>query len=142
MEKKKLLAYVCVYLMTLTLNVFNFSCREPADAKEWPPYTLKDKKYISLSSPSSSIQENMLPEKMAFWNSFVPTLAKPEPTMMPVQPPTAPLTPATLAPTGEKQAIADKGEILPCGLNHHIRAPRYGLRGRGLGCESIRRLRT
>lgn len=127
--------------MTLTLNVFNFSCREPADAKEWPPYTLKDKKYISLS-PLPSIQENMLPEKIAFWNSFVPTLAKPEPTMMPVQPPTAPLTSATLAPTGHKEAIADKGEIVSCGLNHHIRASRYGMRGRGLGCGSIRKGRT
>ena len=117
--------------MTLTLNVVNVSCRMPADSDEWPQYTVKDKKYISLS-PALSIQENMLPEKMAFWNTFVPTLAKPEPMMMPVQPPTTPLTPTTLAPTRQKEAIADKGKILSCGLHHLIGALQHGMLGRGL----------
>jgi len=70
---------------------------------------LKDKNFISLQSPSSSIQNNLLPEKMAFWNSFVPTLAEPQPTMVPVEPITTPKTPATIAPTAQKEAVADKG---------------------------------
>jgi len=72
---------------------------------------LKDKNFISLQSPSSSIQNNLLPEKMAFWNSFVPTLAEPQPTMVPVEPITTPKTPATIAPTAQKEAVADKGEV-------------------------------
>ncbi|KAJ7340287.1 hypothetical protein OS493_003020 [Desmophyllum pertusum] len=64
----------------------------------WPAYTLKDKQFISLS-PSSSIQKNMLPEKMAFWNSLVPALTETTET----QPPSTG-TPATMRPTGEKEA--------------------------------------
>lgn len=50
----------------------------------------------------------MLPEKMAFWNKLVPSLAKRVPTMIPIIRPT---TAATLAPTGRKEAITDKGWI-------------------------------
>ena len=53
----------------------------------------------------------MLPEKMAFWNSLVPSLTKPEPTMVPET--TTPMTPATVAPTGQKEASTDKGTVGP-----------------------------
>ncbi|KAL9962058.1 hypothetical protein ACROYT_G031123 [Oculina patagonica] len=77
------------------------------DAAKWPAYTLEDKKYISLS-PKSSIQKNMLPEKMAFWNSFVPSLTEPQPTKAPVNPITTKPAPVTIGPTAHKQAVASK----------------------------------
>ncbi|KAJ7388536.1 hypothetical protein OS493_037054 [Desmophyllum pertusum] len=72
------------------------------NATNWPAYTLKDEQYISLSPSSSSIQKNMLPEKMAFWNSLVPALTETTET----QPPSTG-TPATMRPTGEKEATCD-----------------------------------
>ncbi|KAL9962059.1 hypothetical protein ACROYT_G031124 [Oculina patagonica] len=80
---------------------------KPTDAAKWPAYTLKDKQYISLS-PSSSIQKNMLPEKMAFWNSFVPSLTEPQPTMATINPITTKPAPVTIGPTAQKQAVASK----------------------------------
>ncbi|KAJ7388538.1 hypothetical protein OS493_037056 [Desmophyllum pertusum] len=79
------------------------------NAANWPVYTLKDEQYMSLS-PSSSIQKNMLPEKMAFWNSLVPALTETQPTKAPIVPPTTKPSPApvTISPTGEKEAITDK----------------------------------
>ena len=56
----------------------------------------------------------MLPEKMAFWNKLVPSLAELVPTMIPVNRPT---TAATLAPTGQKEAITDKGWIFTFEVN-------------------------
>lgn len=57
----------------------------PADPKTWPEYTLENQEYISLK-PSSSVEKDLLPEKMAFWNSLVPLLTKPEPSDTPVKP--------------------------------------------------------
>ena len=52
----------------------------------------------------------MLPEKMAFWNSLVPALTEPQPTMVPiVSTPAKPVTLATVSPTGQKEAVVDKG---------------------------------
>ena len=51
----------------------------------------------------------MLPEKMAFWNKLVPSLAEHVPIVIPINRPT---TAATLAPAGQKEAITDKGWIL------------------------------
>ena len=56
----------------------------------------------------------MLPEKMAFWNKLVPSLAELVPTMIPVNRPT---TAAPLAPTGQKEAITDKGWIFTFEVN-------------------------
>lgn len=54
-----------------------------------------------------SVQKDMLPEKMAFWNSFIPALTEPE---HPTSPPTSPVTRATISPTGEKEAAVGKGK--------------------------------
>ena len=58
-------------------------------------------------SPSMSVQNNMLPEKMAFWNLFIPALTEPGPTMVPSS---SPVTRATISPTGEKEAAVGKGK--------------------------------
>ena len=85
-------------------------CRKPTEEEaKWPAYTLKEKQFISLS-PTSSIQKNMLPEKMAFWNSFVPSLTEPQPTMAPIIPPTTKPKPVTVGPTSQKKAVASKGK--------------------------------
>ena len=52
----------------------------------------------------------MLPDKMAFWNSLVPSLTEPQPTMAPIIPPTTKPKPVTVGPTAKKEAVASKGK--------------------------------
>lgn len=99
-----------VSLTILVLMDLNIWYRKPTeDSSKWPAYTLKDKHYISLS-PTSSVKRNMLPGKMAFWNSLVYSLAETEPTQPPIAPPTTKPIPVTLCPIGQKKAFGSKSK--------------------------------
>lgn len=88
---------------------------KPAPDSEWPAYTLGKEQYISLS-PEPSVQAKMLPEKMAFWNSLIPTLTEQQPTSAPFVPtkPTTSVTsrpsttPVTPRPPEQRDEVDDK----------------------------------
>lgn len=52
------------------------------DGFMWPPYSTDKEQYASLA-PNVSVEIKMLPARMAFWNTLIPSLASPTPSPPP-----------------------------------------------------------
>ena len=103
----------------IRVKIKNLLNSKPAPDSEWPAYTLGKEQYICLS-PEPSVQAKMLPEKMAFWNSLIPTLTEQQPTSAPFVPtkPTTSVTsrpsttPVTPRPPEQRDEVDDKSKAL------------------------------